>query len=27
MAHLQQQGAAFLTGHEIWEEFTAEPNS
>ena len=30
MRHLQQLGAAFRTGHEIWEEFTAEsaaPNS
>jgi len=27
MAHLQQQGAAFLTGNDIWEEFTNEPNS
>ena len=30
MTHLQQQSAAFLTGHEIWEEFSAEaaaPNS
>lgn len=27
MRHLQQQGAAFRTGREIWEEFTAEPNS
>ncbi|MGI4863278.1 MAG: DUF7033 domain-containing protein [Janthinobacterium lividum] len=27
MAHLQQQGAAFLTGREVWQEFTAEPNS
>lgn len=25
MAHLQQQGVAFLTGREIWQEFTAEP--
>jgi peptidoglycan/xylan/chitin deacetylase (PgdA/CDA1 family) len=25
MAHLQAQGAAFRTGREIWEEFTAEP--
>lgn len=25
MRHLQQQGAAFRTGREIWEEFTAEP--
>jgi len=25
MAHLQQEGAAFHTGREIWEEFTAEP--
>lgn len=24
MAHLQQQGAAFLTGREIWEEFSEE---
>jgi peptidoglycan/xylan/chitin deacetylase (PgdA/CDA1 family) len=24
MAHLQQQGAAFLTGCEVWQEFTAE---
>ena len=24
MRHLQQQGAAFRTGREIWEEFTAE---
>jgi len=24
MAHLQQQGAAFHTGREIWREFTAE---
>lgn len=27
MRHLQQQGAIFRTGREIWEEFTAEPNS
>ena len=27
MRHLQQQGAAFRTGREIWEEFTAAPNS
>ena len=30
MTHLQQQGAAFLTGREIWEEFSKEapnPNS
>ncbi|QKG56760.1 hypothetical protein GKZ68_09085 [Hymenobacter sp. BRD128] len=26
MRHLQQQGAAFRTGREIWEEFTAESN-
>jgi peptidoglycan/xylan/chitin deacetylase (PgdA/CDA1 family) len=25
MAHLQREGAAFRTGREIWEEFTAEP--
>jgi hypothetical protein len=25
MAHLQVQGAAFCTGREIWEEFTAAP--
>jgi peptidoglycan/xylan/chitin deacetylase (PgdA/CDA1 family) len=25
MAHLQAQGAAFRTGREIWEEFTAAP--
>jgi len=25
MAHLQQEGAAFRTGREIWEEFAAEP--
>jgi hypothetical protein len=25
MRHLQQQGAAFLTGRTIWEEFTAAP--
>jgi peptidoglycan/xylan/chitin deacetylase (PgdA/CDA1 family) len=25
MRHLQQQGAAFLTGREIWQEYTAEP--
>ena len=25
MRHLQQQGAAFLTGREAWEEFTAAP--
>jgi peptidoglycan/xylan/chitin deacetylase (PgdA/CDA1 family) len=25
MAHLQHEGAAFRTGREIWEEFTAEP--
>jgi peptidoglycan/xylan/chitin deacetylase (PgdA/CDA1 family) len=25
MAHLQAAGAAFRTGREIWEEFTAEP--
>ncbi|MBJ6142514.1 hypothetical protein [Hymenobacter sp. BT559] len=25
MAHLQAQGAAFCTGREIWEEFTAAP--
>jgi hypothetical protein len=24
MHHLQQQGAAFRTGREIWQEFTAE---
>jgi peptidoglycan/xylan/chitin deacetylase (PgdA/CDA1 family) len=24
MAHLQQQGAAFRTGRDIWQEFTAE---
>jgi peptidoglycan/xylan/chitin deacetylase (PgdA/CDA1 family) len=24
MAHLQQQGAAFLTGREVWQEFSAE---
>jgi hypothetical protein len=24
---LQHQGAAFLTGRAIWEEFTAAPNS
>lgn len=24
MSHLQQQGAAFLTGHKIWQESTAE---
>ncbi len=24
MSHLQQQGAAFLTGREIWQEFTSE---
>jgi hypothetical protein len=24
MSYLQQQGAAFLTGREIWQEFTAE---
>ncbi|MGI4762878.1 MAG: DUF7033 domain-containing protein [Janthinobacterium lividum] len=27
MRHLQQHGAAFLTGSEVWQEFTAEPNS
>lgn len=27
MRHLQQQGAAFLTGREVWEEFTAAPTS
>jgi peptidoglycan/xylan/chitin deacetylase (PgdA/CDA1 family) len=27
MAHLQQEGAAFRTGREIWEEFTAEPGT
>jgi hypothetical protein len=27
MRHLQQQGAAFRTGREIWEEFTAEPTA
>ena len=27
MAHLQQQGAAFRTGREIWQEFTAEPTA
>jgi hypothetical protein len=27
MRHLQHQGAAFLTGHAIWAEFTAAPNS
>ena len=25
MAHLQAEGAAFRTGREIWQEFTAEP--
>ncbi len=25
MAHLQQEDAAFRTGREIWQEFTAEP--
>lgn len=25
MAHLQREGAAFRTGREIWQEFTAEP--
>jgi len=25
MRHLQQQDAAFLTGHAIWEEFTSTP--
>lgn len=25
MRHLQQQGAAFRTGREIWEEFTTKP--
>jgi hypothetical protein len=25
MRHLQQQDVAFLTGREIWEEFTADP--
>lgn len=25
MAHLQAEGAAFRTGRDIWEEFTAEP--
>ncbi|GAB3634616.1 hypothetical protein GCM10027422_02060 [Hymenobacter arcticus] len=24
MAHLQQQGAAFLTGSEVWQEFTGQ---
>ena len=24
-AHLQAQGAAFLTGRQVWEEFTTEP--
>ncbi len=27
MRHLQQQGAAFLTGREIWQEYTAEPTA
>jgi len=27
MAHLQREGAAFRTGREIWEEFTAESAS
>ena len=27
MTHLQQLGAAFLTGHEIWEEFSVEATS
>lgn len=27
MRHLQQQGAAFRTGREVWQEFTAEPTS
>lgn len=27
MRHLQQQGAAFLTGREVWKEFTADPTN
>ncbi len=27
MRHLQQQGAAFQTGREIWEEYTTEPTT
>ncbi|MBO2031211.1 hypothetical protein J4D99_07405 [Siccationidurans ginsengisoli] len=27
MRHLQQQGAAFLTGREIWQEVTTEPTA
>jgi peptidoglycan/xylan/chitin deacetylase (PgdA/CDA1 family) len=27
MAHLQQEGAAFRTGRDIWQEFTAEPTA
>lgn len=27
MRHLQQQGAAFQTGREIWQEYTTEPDA
>ncbi|MGI4824235.1 MAG: DUF7033 domain-containing protein [Janthinobacterium lividum] len=27
MAHLQRQGAAFLTGREVWQEFSAEKST
>jgi peptidoglycan/xylan/chitin deacetylase (PgdA/CDA1 family) len=27
MVHLQQQGAAFLTGREVWQEFSAEKST